>query len=61
MAFNAAGVGVAWVDSSPFDVGVGEPYTIALSTPVGMMEGGSRFDKAPVVAIQAIRHLDNFA
>lgn len=52
VAFNAHGVGVAWVDSEPFDVLVGDPYSIALSTPVGKMEGGSTFDTPPVVAVQ---------
>ena len=52
VAFNAAGVGVAWADSDPFDVEVGEPYAIALTTPVGRMEGGSRFDVSPVVTVQ---------
>lgn len=55
VAFNAAGLGVAWVDSNPFDVGIGEPYKIALSTPVGTMKGGERIEKAPVVAVQASR------
>jgi len=52
VAFNSAGVGVAWTDSEPFDVEVGEPYTIALSTPVGRMDGGSTFDIPPVIAVQ---------
>lgn len=52
MAFNAAGVGVAWIDSDPFDVEVGEAYAIALSTPVGTMEGGSTFDIPPVITVQ---------
>lgn len=52
VAFNSAGVGVAWTDSEPFDVGVGEPYAIALSTPVGRMDGGSIFDNPPVISIQ---------
>lgn len=57
VAFNAAGIGVAWVDSNPFDVGIGEPYKIALSTPVGTMKGGAIIEKAPVVAVQARRAL----
>lgn len=52
VAFNTAGVGVAWTDSEPFDVGVGEPYAIALSTPVGRMNGGSTFDIPPVISVQ---------
>ncbi|CAM9243696.1 unnamed protein product, partial [Ectocarpus sp. 8 AP-2014] len=52
VAFNSAGVGVAWTDSEPFDVGVGEPYAIALSTSVGRMDGGSTFDIPPVISIQ---------
>lgn len=52
VAFNTAGVGVAWVDSDPFDVAIGEPYAIALSTPVGRMDGGSTFDVPPVIAVQ---------
>ena len=51
-ASNAARVGVASIDSDPFDVEVGEPYAIALSTPVGRMDGGSRFDISPVVTVQ---------
>lgn len=56
VAFNAAGTGVAWIDSDPFDIEVGDPYAIALSTPVGRMEGGSTFDIAPVVAVQVSAH-----
>lgn len=52
VAFNGAGIGVAWVDSDPFEVAIGDPYAIALSTPVGTMEGGSTFDILPVIAIQ---------
>lgn len=52
VAFNSAGVGVAWIDSEPFEVGVGEPYAIALSTSVGRMDGGSTFDIPPVISIQ---------
>lgn len=52
VAFNTAGVGVAWVDSDPFDVAVGEPYAIALNTPVGRMDGGTTFDTPPVIAVQ---------
>lgn len=52
VAFNYAGTGVAWTDSDPFDVEVGEPYAIALSTPVGRMEGGSTFDTPPIIAMQ---------
>lgn len=52
VAFDTSGVGVAWVDSDPFDVAVGEPYAIALSTPVGRMDGGSTFDTPPVIAVQ---------
>lgn len=55
VAFNTAGVGVAWTDSDPFDVEVGDPYSIALSTSAGRMEGGRRFDISPVVAVQ-VRH-----
>ena len=54
VAFDASGVGVAWVDSDPFDVAVGEPYAIALSTPVGRMDGGSTFDTPPVIAVQVL-------
>lgn len=52
VAFNTAGIGVAWTDSEPFDVGVGEPYAIAVSTPVGSMNGGSTFDIPPVISVQ---------
>lgn len=52
VAFNTAGVGVAWTDSDPFDVKVGEPYSISLDTPVGRMKGGSKFDIPPVIAVQ---------
>ncbi len=43
---------MAWTDSEPFDVGVGEPYAIAMSNPVGRMDGGSTFDIPPVIAVQ---------
>lgn len=56
VAFDATGTGVAWVDSDAFDVEVGPPYAITLSTPVGRMEGGSTFDVAPVVAVQVSAH-----
>lgn len=52
VAFDEAGTGVAWVDSDPFDVEVGDPYAISLSTPVGKMEGGAVFDIPPVVAVE---------
>lgn len=52
VAFNTAGIGVAWTDSEPFDVEVGEPYAIAMSTPVGRMDGGSAFDIPPVISVQ---------
>ncbi|CAM9692628.1 unnamed protein product, partial [Hapterophycus canaliculatus] len=52
VAFNSAGIGVAWIDSDPFDVGVGEPYVIAISTPVGRMHAGSVFDIPPVISVQ---------
>lgn len=55
VAFDSTGVGVAWVDSDPFDVAVGEAYAIALSTPVGRMDGGSTFDTPPVIAVQVNR------
>lgn len=57
VAFNTRGIGVAWVDSDPFDVVVGDPYTIAMSTPAGKMEGGSTFDTPPVIAVQASENL----
>lgn len=63
VAFNAAGVGVAWIDSEPFDVGVGEPYAIAMSTSVGRMQAGSTFDIPPVISVQVspeqVRHMLN--
>lgn len=54
VAFNAAGIGVAWIDSEPFDVGVGEAYAIGISTPVGSMDGGSGFDIPPVISVQVL-------
>ena len=54
VAFNSAGVGVAWTDSEPFDVGIGEPYAIAMNTPVGRMTGGSTFDIPPVIAVKVM-------
>lgn len=56
VAFNTQGVGVAWTDSDPFEVEVGEAYAIAVSTPVGRMSGGSTFDIAPVIAVQVGKH-----
>ena len=56
VAFDTTGAGVAWVDSDPFDVTVGEAYAIALSTPVGRMDGGSTFDTPPVIAVQVGLH-----
>ncbi|CAM9102436.1 unnamed protein product [Scytosiphon promiscuus] len=52
VAFNAAGVGVAWIDSEPFDVGVGEPYAIAMTTSIGRMHAGYAFDIPPVICVQ---------
>lgn len=52
VAFDTRGIGVAWVDSDPFDVETGSPHAIALSTPVGTIKGGSTFDTPPVVAVQ---------
>jgi hypothetical protein len=53
VAFNSAGVGVAWVDSSPFDITVGDAHHLAVVRPVGTVFGGREFDQVDVAVMDA--------
>ena len=44
----------AFIDSATFDISVGAPYKIALSTYPGTAKGGTSFNPQPVVAMQDI-------
>ncbi len=51
IAFSSSGVGFAWVDSTPFDVLVGEGNHLEVTGPVGTIFGGGVFDAPVKVAV----------
>ncbi len=51
VAFSSSGIGLAWVDSMPFDVIVGEANRLGVTGPIGNIFGGELFDTPVEVAV----------
>ncbi|CAM9475932.1 unnamed protein product [Chrysoparadoxa australica] len=52
VAYNSFDVGVAYTESEPFEVLVGDPYQLDLLWGAGTIFGGGNFDLPPTVAVQ---------
>ncbi len=51
VVFSSCGIGLAWIDSLPFDTLVGEANRLKVTGPIGTVFGGRMFDAPVEVAV----------